>query len=419
VPTRLRRSRPILGAIAATALATALTVAGLAHAASPAQPPQPAQGPVTWQDQVDNLTPEGHVWGFDTYYPNRLQAHAGDTVTWTVANNPNAFHTVTLAPAGATPAMAFPGFVGPDTDEPGKANFTFFVGEPAAPCGRASQAPCAFDGTTMVNSGILVPPPPPEVGGGQGNLTFTATLSPRLAPGTYYFFCLVHGPDMSGSIDVLPPGDPAQSAASLAADAQRQYQADLLSLSNAAVAIQTPTMTPNGDGTTTWGVAAGGGNDPRLTIDEFGVHGLVIKAGDTVKWTMNSSAPGEIHTVTGFATAPGQEPPELDVFDVACSGPGGADTYAPPSAYQFDFWSSCQGQEESHSTQYAQANLPSGSAYTGGDVTSGILIIPAAVGTPGIPFGATYALSFPNPGTYEYACTIHEGMVGEITVLPR
>ena len=34
-------------------------------------------------------------------------------------------------------------------------------------------------------------------------------------------------------------------------------------------------------------------------------------------------------------------------------------------------------------------------------------------------FGATFQRVFDDPGTYDYVCTIHPGMVGRVTVTPR
>ena len=34
-------------------------------------------------------------------------------------------------------------------------------------------------------------------------------------------------------------------------------------------------------------------------------------------------------------------------------------------------------------------------------------------------FGATFQRVFNDPGTYDYVCTIHPGMVGRVTVVPR
>ena len=38
--------------------------------------------------------PTGKNWSFNTFYPDHLQAHPGDTIVFTLAPNPQAFHTV-------------------------------------------------------------------------------------------------------------------------------------------------------------------------------------------------------------------------------------------------------------------------------------------------------------------------------------
>lgn len=419
-----------LAFVSTGALAVALSVAlsGILTRPSHAQTSSPsAQSPQSWNILVDNVSPANHVYGFDTYYPNNLQAHAGDTISFNIAANPVAFHTVALLPAGTTPEQGFPGFFAPDDDEPGTTLFPFFANEPATPCGRTSQSPCSFDGGSTVNSGILTVPPPPEAGGGQGNLSFTVTLSSNLAPGTYFFECFVHGPTMSGSIDVLPAAEPAQGAADLKADADREYQSDLQTATQAVLANALPTTTSNADGSTTWGIAAGSGApDTRVSVNEFGVKELVIKAGDAVTWTMGSPLP-EVHTVTGFATKPGQEPPELDPFDVACESPGGGpDLLAPETGFPFDLWNTCVGREEAQLNKYASATPPSGSTYSSGDATSGLLLPASALdmlqslGIPApFPVSNTYSLKFSQPGAYGYLCTIHPGMEGTIVVTPK
>jgi plastocyanin len=404
----------VLVASAAVLLTISVASAPVTRAQTPAAAPQGRQ---SWSVLVDNVSPANHVWGFDAYYPNNLEVHAGDTVTFNTALNPNAFHTVALLPAGVTPEKGFPGYVIGDDDEPGMMLFPFFANEPATPCGRAGQSACAFDGKAALNSGIMTLAPPPEAGGGQGNPSFTVNIGANVAPGTYFFECYVHGPAMSGSIDVLPGDAPTQTAADVQADAKLQYQTDLESLSAGEVAISVPTTKANGDGTTTWGVAAGGSApNPRVTVNEFGVKQLVIKAGDTVNWTMQSGPPGEVHTVTGFAPA-GQEPPEADAFDIACEGPGAQDTFAPEQGFPLDFWSTCPGREESHATQYALASDPTGAVYTSGLRNSGIMLSPDFPEDFG-PFLGSYSVKFTRPGVYNYHCTIHDGMDASVVVLP-
>jgi plastocyanin len=396
---------------------------------------QPAQH---WQVQVDNISPAGHNWSFNSYYPSRLQAHAGDSITFTVAKNPNAFHTVELLAPALMPEQGYPGFAFRDEDDdPPTLEATFFNSKPffgASPstlCGRGQNEPCVFMGTSTValKSGVLVNPPPD--GSGAGNPSFTLRLDGGVPPGTYFFVCLVHGPSMSGSIDVLPPSQPAQTADVLKADADRSYTADLDRLDGLARSIQSPTVQTTPTGSRSWGLAAGGGSpDTRLSIDEFGVHSLFIRPGDTVTWT-NMSPSITAHTVTGFGTQFGQPAPRLDPYQPVCGGPDpdqngetAPDTFFPPGSGRFapDIWNDClPWQQEDHLTDYSLPSVDSGSTYTSGAVTSGLLLNQDFLSGPigyGLPFASTFTLAFPTAGTYTYACMIHYGMVGTIVVTP-
>jgi plastocyanin len=403
---------------------------------SSAQSPSPS-GNQHWQVQVDNVSPAGHNWGFNAYYPDHFQAHPGDTVTFIVAKNPNAFHTVELLAPALMPEQGYPGFAFKDEDDdppPLSAVFfnskPFFGASPSTLCGRDGNDPCVFMGTSTValKSGVLVNPPPD--GSGTGNTSFTMQLDTGVQPGTYFFICLVHGPSMSGSIDVLPSSQVVQSPDVLKADADRQYSADLLSLTDLSRSIRTPTLITDYSGSRSWGMAAGGGSpSQRLTVNEFGVHDLFIRPGDTVTWT-NLSPAVTTHTVTGFATT-GQSVPRLDPYQPVCGGPDpdqngeqAPDTFYPPDSGKFlpDIWNDCPPwQQEDHLTDYALPTVDSGSTYSGGAVTSGLLLNEDFLSGPlglGLPFTSSFTLRFTEPGTYSYACMIHYGMVGTIVVVP-
>jgi plastocyanin len=416
-----------------------LLLASLVPAVTPsvAQTPAGPQPPQRWQIQVDNISPVGHSWGFNAYYPDHLQAHAGDSITFAVAKNPNAFHTVELLAPALMPEQGYPGFAfRDDDDDPAPLSTTYFNSKPffgASPstlCGRGQNAPCVFAGTTTValKSGVLLNPPPD--GSGAGNPSFTLQLDAGVKPGTYFFICLVHGPAMNGSIDVLPAAQTAQSADTLKADADRSYAADLDRLTELARSIRAPTLQTTPTGSRSWGLAAGGGSpDTRLSVNEFGVHNLFIRPGDTVTWT-NQSPPITPHTVTGFGTA-GQGTTRLEPFQPVCGGPDpdqagetAPDIFYPPGSGTFapDIWNDCPPwQQEDHLTDYSLPTIPSGSAYRGEALTSGLLLPQDFLSGPqglGLPFSSSYTLTFTDLGTYSYACMIHYGMVGTIEVIP-
>jgi len=405
-----------------------------------------------WQVQVDNLSPEGHNWSFNAFYPSLLQAHAGDTITFNVAPNPNAFHHVTLLPAGFTPQQGYSGFMFPDPYVDGGIQATFFNNTPNfgspphAPCGRAEEVACVFEGARPYNTAMLTSPPVES--GGRGNPSFTFTLAPAIGAGSYYYLCLVHGPGMSGRIDVLPPAQAAQSEAQLAADARRAYEGDLLQLIAEERAILAPTFEVNQtDGLKRWRVPTGGGQQTRLAVNQFGVRNLFVNPGDTVTWEVDGP-PGVFHALSGFATRPGEAVTQFEVITPACEAP--ADQILIPAVapvrstgrelppfrngvrtvstsedeftFDPDIWHTCPTEELALVTPASIAAPASGAEYRAGPVTSGILMNQAFLESPagaGLPFRSSYSLRMMEAGVYHYVCVVHDGMEGWITVRPR
>jgi plastocyanin len=390
-----------------------------------AQAPAPSH---SWQIGVDNVSPEGHNWTFNAFYPDHLQVHAGDTLVFTLAANPNAFHTVHLLAPRLTPLEDYSGFVAgfvqPDPATPGTFQTPFFDNQPDPPCGRTGQSPCLFNPGDVnsiefgVNSGVLVSPPP---SGGQGNTSFTISLAPSLSPGPIYLLSDVDGPAMSGRLDVLPADQPVQGDAVVQADAARQYQADLLRLTQLEHGLITPGEASNPDGSVTWTVMAGGGQpDARLSINAFGPAQLFIIAGDTVTWTNRSPAVVP-HTVSGFAGSLAAGLPNQAPYQPLCTSDAGP-LLPPPGSFPPDIWNTCPGHQVNRFTPFSRPSAPSGAPYTGGARTSGLLLaqsfLDSLIGE-GLPFTSSYSVQFPNSGTYAYACAIHQGMTGVLVVSPR
>jgi len=129
--------------------------------------------------------------------PNNLTVNVGDTVTWTTDTQDP--HTVTFL-SGADPLQDI--IVQPQDNGPP----LFFLGpQVAQPMGGRE-----YDGTGIVNSGLLstYPMAPGQPAPYSFQLTFTA-------PGTYSYYCVIHGPMMSGTITVLEAGaaPPAEDVA--------------------------------------------------------------------------------------------------------------------------------------------------------------------------------------------------------------
>jgi plastocyanin len=397
-----------------------------------AQPATPIPGAQTWHVLVNNISPAGKNWSFNAFYPNSLQAHPGDTIVFTLAPNPQAFHTVQILTAwrlARTPLEFYQGYLGgfrqPDPTRPGEWQSTYFgVIDRRVPCGRVGQDPCLMPFFPQrafglgINSGVLVNPPPD----GEGNTSFTVTVDPALTPGPYYMLSDVDGPTMSGLIDIVAPDQPVQSQEALDAAAKLQYQADLVALAGLD-GVSGPSEASNPDGTKTWQVTAGRSDPdkPGLSINEFAPAQLVIIAGDTVTWT-NQSSGAVAHTVSGFGSTPEAIPQNLSPYQPGCMTSSGETQLPPPGTVPTDIWNTCVGSEVNNFTEYSQPSAPSGDPYTDGERTSGILLPQDYLDSPigdGLPYASNYSVTFPEAGTYHYHCAIHPGMEGTVIVIPK
>jgi plastocyanin len=126
-------------------------------------------------------------------------------------------------------------------------------------------------------------------------------------------------------------------------------------------------------GPQTWTAMAGTGVATGVAANKFYPASLTIDAGDTVTWR----AEGNAHTVAFLA--PGQTPP--DPSTPQAQSPSGGPSYDGASFYNSGI----------------MLPLPPGVAAPPGTV-------------------ASYSLTFPTAGTYQFHCLIHPGMAGTLVV---
>lgn len=336
---------------------------------------------------VDHQGPAGHNYGYLDYFSRTVTVHTGDVVTWNWARSSEP-HTVTLLPAGtpltdAAVGKLFPtaNFV-PDKDDGPKAPpAAFFNVDEQAGCGNSpyyrGTGPCSFTGHNIVNSGVenFIP--------GQGPQTYS--LRVNAAPGVYHYICLVHGPQMSGTIRVVAPGAAGDTQASVNQRAAAQYQAATTNALAYESKLGAPKQTAGGH--SVWTIRTGAGYG-RVAINEFIPRDPHVKAGDSVIWT-----PG-FHTVT-FPNESGVSP-----FNIECEAPGRDNPFRGALA-------TCPGVEVGPNPKGFFPSGKPGQAYTGGFYNSGVLVIPQP---------HTWSASFPKTGTFTYECLIHPGMDATVTV---
>lgn len=142
----------------------------------------------------------------------------------------------------------------------------------------------------------------------------------------------------------------------------------------------------------TWTVRAGTGTATDSN-DGFSPASLTIHVGDRVTWISGGVL---FHTVS-FGIDPRKTPLLVPV---------GKDAHGAPIL--------------AINPMIAAPAIPAGGIYTGGVASSGIVALTGNyLNLPGQKFiKAPFTLTFTRPGIYHYACMVHPGMSGTITVLP-
>lgn len=290
-----------------------------------------ASVPRTWTIQAGASTLDQAFQDFD-FYAHTITIAAGDSVMWRLASKEP--HTITLPAGQPLPAPPDP--------------------RAFAPAGGSS-----YDGTVFTSSGLL------GVGG-------TYTLKFPKA-GTYKFYCLLHQPEMQGTIIVQPPGGVIPHDQSFYTHEGSIDQWN--DLTAAVASVKTFPFVPRGPHLAAGIAPPGPPADSSVlrflatntTVNLAQIGNETIKVGTTLTWTnLSNNAP---HTVT-FPIA-GQKPPaSLGLF-------------APPQ---------------------------------GGNVYDGTHLVHSGVLFP----GQSFSIKFTKPGGYYYYCIFHddEGMIAAINVQP-
>ena len=237
---------------------------------------------------------------------------------------------------------------------------TGFTGTNPPPPGTGALT-ASYDGTGFLNSELLFK-------GSSATVTFTKA-------GSFGFICQIH-PGMSGTVNVVASGTTTtQADADAKAALTRTAILGAVDSLEAATTAQV-TETERSDGTSLWNIYTNsiqapapqpGGGTGFLELLRFVPPSLEIQAGDTVRWTASA-----VHTVT-FPAA-GQDPSTIDPFTT------------PPTTE---------------------------SVYDGTSLYNSALLSTGAPGT-----GSTYELTFPDAGTFNYVCALHQflGQRGSIVV---
>jgi plastocyanin len=339
------------------------------------QPVRP-EAPVPAPQEMTILAGAGQdVVAINAFFPESVRIRVGDTITWKI--NSDEPHSVAFLSGAPLPPDPVPVPGGGPTDIMLNPESTFSSRAPGAPVETYNGTQYRVSGD--LSNGKVVPL----------NESYSLTFD---TPGTYQYICLIHPDTMKGEVvveDATATDLPTQDEI----DAQAESEsAPLLEMAEVTRAQTTnPELVksePGPNGSTIWYVPAGmTGLDPRIEIYDFFPKDLTIQDGDTVIWTSTF-----FHQVI---FAPGQPAPEFVLPTEQETGPP-LMIVNPIVAFP---------------------SKPTGEFDGTGLFSSGLIGLPVGA----LPGGTTFALTFSEPGSYEYICGTHRplGMKGTVTVIEQ
>jgi plastocyanin len=254
----------------------------------------------------------------------------------------------------------------------------------AKPCTKAQQQQPAFTGDDAFYSSGFIP-----FEGQQGN-TYEMKIDPNAKPGTYFYFCSIHGVPMSGKITIAK-GAKLESQAVL----NRRGKTEADRVVRPLKKVHDEELVGKGQFK---GNLAGSGDDStqniEASVNEFTPRTINSKAGENVTWTFIGN-----HTISFNV------PPYTPLFTYNKKGTlttnGGLDKAKGG-------WPGAPGDHSDFDGPPQPAiHLDAGDFDGSGGLKSS--------GT-GFNTGDTYAVTFTKAGTYPYACLIHPGMIGKVVV---
>lgn len=299
------------------------------------------------------------------FLPENVTVKVGDTVNWKFTLLEP--HTVTFLGAEERPNSIV---VLPDGRAAISPSMIF-----------SSNSPQEYDGIGLVNSGL----PPLDIRPEEFSFLMTFTQ-----PGAFPYVCLLH-PFMTGMVTVLddsaPPVFPPETVEE---DGETQRDGFIAELNRLREEVGSPESGRTSNGVRDHRVLAGI-STLKADLMYFDRPDISVFAGDRVTWSWEATgAPHNVMFVpqgqdfpAPFLEEPQDAGPPNFPFNPVVFEPSGGDVF------------------DSNTLQ-----------------NSGMRFNPVVPPPPGYASGATYSLTFDQPGTYSYICSLHvgQGMSGIIRV---
>ena len=229
--------------------------------------------------------------------------------------------------------------------------------------------------------------------GTQGN-EFEMKIADDAKPGTYFYFCSLHGPTMDGQITITKNGSvPSQGALN------RQAQKEVDGVAKPLIAQLTKERAGKAEYK---GNLAGSGSEATANVNgqvnEFTPRTVKAQVGQPVSWTFIGS-----HTISFNV------PPYVPFYSVKKDGTvvQSESIFSPAGG-----WPGRTPPTQEDGPAGPAPILPAVHVDAGKFDGSGKL---RSTGTDW-QTGDTYSVTFTKPGTYPMACLVHPGMIGKVVV---
>jgi plastocyanin len=258
--------------------------------------------------------------------------------------------------------------------------------DPAEACAEDDQDQPAFDGRqSYYNSGVI----PYE---GDGSNTFEVDIAADAAPGSYLFYCAIHGFGQKTEVEIVEAGAdiPSQS------EINRQVRDETEEMTEALAAIYEDAeddlqLTLPGEDDPVEGPFAGLPGEEHTAVNEFVPDVITVKAGEPITWKMM----GSDHTISFNV------PRYFPIMEFLDDGTVRINPkLQPPAGGAVEF---------EHPDEGEGPFQHDGGTFDGGKEFWSSGLIGAG------PY-LEYTMRITKPGTYAYACLLHPPMVGRIKV---
>lgn len=251
-------------------------------------------------------------------------------------------------------------------------------------CPSADDPQPAFDGThAYYSSGLIMPE-------GDNANRFEMKVSDKTEPGTYFYYCNLHGLTMSGFVTV------SKTAKVLS---QREINEIGRDEADAVAAPLLAEYEKEKKGTSIYKGYLAGSGDPSTQgvaaeINEFTPRTINTNPGQKITWTFVGN-----HSISFNV------PAFTPLFERRANGDIVANNDLDKPA---GGWPGAPAGHKAHPAISDQTIALDAGSFdgSGGLKSSGI----------GFNTGDTYSVTFTKKGTYPYACLIHPGMIGKVVV---